>query len=46
MVSRLDDLDAKMNQVVSIIEQDPGDGDWTAYQRPLDTYLYRRKVTD
>lgn len=46
MVSRLDDLDAKMNQVAMIIDNEPGDDDWTSYQRPLDTYLYRRKVTD
>lgn len=46
MVSRLDDLDAKMNQVAAIIENDPGDEDWTSYQRPLETYLYRRRVTD
>ena len=46
MVSRLDDLDAKMNQVAMIIENEPGDDDWTAYQRPLETYIYRRKVTE
>ena len=46
MISRLDDLDAKMNQVAMVIENDPGDGDWTAYQRPLETYLYKRKLTD
>ena len=46
MVSRLDDLDAKMNQVAVIIENEPGDGDWTSYQRSLETYLYRKRVTD
>ncbi len=41
MVSYVDDLDAKMNQVTTLIDTDPGDGNWTAYQRPLETKLYR-----
>lgn len=46
MVSRLDDLDAKMAQVAAVIENEPGDSDWTSYQRPLETYIYRRRVVD
>ncbi|MBE0535968.1 MAG: HD domain-containing protein [Phycisphaerae bacterium] len=41
MVSYIDDLDAKMNQVATLIDNDPGDSNWTAYQRPLETKLYR-----
>ncbi|HPD48129.1 MAG TPA: HD domain-containing protein [Anaerohalosphaeraceae bacterium] len=41
MVSYIDDLDAKMNQVTTLIDTDPGDGNWTAFQRPLETKLYR-----
>lgn len=46
MISRLDDLDAKMNQVVNEIENEPGDNDWTAWKNPLQTRLYRKRVTD
>jgi 3'-5' exoribonuclease len=46
MISRLDDLDAKMNQVAAVIENEPGDNDWTSYQRPLETYIYRRRLMD
>ena len=43
MVNYIDDLDAKMNQVVNLIDNDPGDTNWTAYQRPLETKLYRKR---
>ncbi len=43
MVNYIDDLDAKMNQVTNLIDNDPGDTDWTAYQRPLETRLYRKR---
>lgn len=43
MVNYIDDLDAKMNQVTNLIETDPGDSNWTAYQRPLETRLYRNR---
>lgn len=43
MVNYIDDLDAKMNQVTNLIENDPGDSNWTAYQRPLETKLYRNR---
>ena len=46
MVNYIDDLDAKMNQVATLIENDPGDSDWTAYQRPLETKLYRKRAVD
>jgi 3'-5' exoribonuclease len=46
MLSRLDDLDAKMAQVVTTIETEPGDADWTAWKNPLQTRLYRKNVTE
>ena len=42
MVSYLDNLDAKMNQTAALIENDLGDGgNWTSYQKSLETRLYR-----
>jgi 3'-5' exoribonuclease len=44
MVSYIDDLDAKMNQVTRLIEDEPGDSSWTAWQKPLETKLYRKRI--
>ena len=41
MVNYIDNLDAKMNQITNLIDNDPGNTNWTAYQRPLETKLYR-----
>jgi 3'-5' exoribonuclease len=41
MVNYIDDLDAKMNQVTNLIDNDPGEGSWTGYQRALETRLFR-----
>ena len=46
MVNYIDNLDAKMNQTAALIENDPGDSNWTAYQRSLETKLYRNRVLD
>lgn len=46
MVNYIDDLDAKMNQVAKVIEEEPGDEDWTQWIRSLETRLYRKKVTE
>ncbi|MHC5083291.1 MAG: 3'-5' exoribonuclease YhaM family protein [Planctomycetota bacterium] len=46
MVNYIDNLDAKMNQTMNLIENDPGDTNWTAYQRSLETKLYRNRVLD
>ncbi len=46
MVNYIDNLDAKMNQTAALIENDPGDSNWTAFQRSLDTKLYRNRVLD
>ena len=44
MVSYLDNLDAKMNQVTSAIENEVGDSNWTAWQGALQTRLYRKRI--
>ena len=43
MVYYIDDLDAKMNQVTDLIDNEPGDSSWTAYKRALETRLYRKR---
>jgi len=44
MVYYLDDLDAKMNQVTSAIENEMGDSNWTAWKGALQTRLYRKRI--
>ncbi len=44
MVCYIDDLDAKMNQVTRLIEEDRGDSNWTCWQKPLETKLYRKRI--
>ncbi|HIJ67562.1 MAG TPA: HD domain-containing protein [Planctomycetes bacterium] len=39
----IDNLDAKMNQVTELINNHPGNADWTAYQKTLETKLYRKR---
>ena len=46
MVHYIDNLDAKMNQTTALIENDPGEGNWTSYQRSLETKLYRNRVLE
>ena len=46
MVNYIDNLDAKMNQTAALIENDPGSDNWTAYQRSLETKLYRNRVLE
>lgn len=43
MVNYIDDLDAKMKQVTTLIEKDPGNANWTAWQNALQTKLYRKR---
>ena len=43
MVNYIDNLDAKMNQITNLIDNDPGNTDWTAYQRTLETRLYKKR---
>jgi 3'-5' exoribonuclease len=44
MINYIDNLDAKMNQVTTAIENDLGDTNWTAWQNSLQTRLYRKRV--
>ncbi len=44
MVYYIDDLDAKVSQVTSAIESEPGDSDWTPWKTALQTRLYRKKI--
>jgi len=45
MVSHIDDIDAKMNQVINAVDNDPGDSDWTAWKNALQTRLYRKRLS-
>lgn len=44
MVNYIDNLDAKMSQVATAVQADPGDSDWTAWQNSLQTRLYRKRI--
>jgi 3'-5' exoribonuclease len=44
MVYYIDDLDAKINQVQSTIDKEPGESNWTAWQNSLQTRLYRKRI--
>jgi len=44
MVNYIDDLDAKMSQVTSAINDEPGDSNWTGWQGSLGTRLYRKAI--
>jgi 3'-5' exoribonuclease len=44
MVYYIDDLDAKINQVQSTIDNEVGDSNWTAWQNSLQTRLYRKQL--
>ena len=44
MVCYIDDLDAKMNQVTRLIEDEPGEASWTGWQKPFETELYRKRI--
>src|SRR3989339_162692 len=44
MVNYIDDLDAKINMVVNLIETEGGEENWTTYQAALQTRLYRKQI--
>jgi 3'-5' exoribonuclease len=46
LVSLLDNIDAKINQVTDKIENEPGETNWTAYVKALEARLYRKRVVD
>ncbi len=46
LVSYLDNIDAKVNQVTGKIESEPGESNWTAFVKGLDSKIYRKRVVD
>ena len=44
MVYYIDDLDAKMNQVTTLIESDMSDSNWTGWNNALQTRLYKKHI--
>ncbi len=44
MVYYIDDLDAKMNQVTTLIESDMSDSNWTGWHNALQTRLYKKQI--
>ena len=44
MVYYIDDLDAKLNQVTSAIDNELSDSNWTAWKSALQTRLYRKRI--
>jgi 3'-5' exoribonuclease len=44
MVYYIDDLDAKINQVTTMIENDMSDSNWTGWNNALQTRLYRKHI--
>jgi len=44
MVYYIDDLDAKMNQVTTLIESDISDSNWTGWNNALQTKLYKKHI--
>ena len=46
LVSLLDNIDAKINQVTEKIENEPGEANWTSFVKALDAKLYRKRVVE
>jgi 3'-5' exoribonuclease len=46
LISYLDNIDAKINQVTEKIENEPGESNWTGFVKSLESKLYRKKVVD
>jgi len=44
MVNYIDDLDAKVWQVTEAIENETSDSNWTAWQKSLETKIYRKRI--
>jgi len=44
MVNYIDDLDAKICQVTTAINNESSDSNWTSWQKALDTKLYRKSI--
>jgi 3'-5' exoribonuclease len=46
MVSYIDNIDAKLNQVNGLIENDQTDDNWTPWQKTLDSKVYKKRVVE
>lgn len=46
MVNLLDEIDAKMNQVTSLADNDLSESNWTAWQRSIGTHVYKKRIED
>ena len=44
MVYYIDDLDAKISQVMTAFNNEPGDSNWTAWKSALQTRLYMKRI--
>ena len=44
MVYYIDDMDAKISQVMAAIDNEASDSDWTAWKSALQTRLYRKRL--
>jgi 3'-5' exoribonuclease len=44
MVYYIDDMDAKINHVITSIENDTSDSNWTGWNNALQTRLYRKRI--
>ena len=44
MVYYIDDLDAKISQVTSAIDNEPGNSNWTGWKNALQTRLYKKRI--
>ncbi|PKL49671.1 MAG: CMP-binding protein [Planctomycetes bacterium HGW-Planctomycetes-1] len=46
LISFLDNIDAKINQVTDKIDSEPGESNWTGFVKALESKLYRKKLVD
>ncbi len=46
LISFLDNIDAKINQVTNKIDSEPGESNWTGFVKALESKLYRKRVVD
>jgi 3'-5' exoribonuclease len=46
LISFLDNIDAKINQVTNKIDSEPGESNWTGFVKALESKLYRKKLVD
>ena len=46
MVNYIDDLDAKLFQITTAIENESAESDWTSWQKALETRIYRKRIDE